>query len=97
MSETQTIQQSKPETTTAAQAKVSVADTIVDFGILWADKGIGFGKSALENSARALDRTAKYLEEFQGRLKGPEALCKVSAKAGAAASLPGGETKKISS
>jgi hypothetical protein len=54
----------------APATRLSIADTIVDFGLLWADKGLGFSKTALENGARKLDRTAKYLEDVQGRLKG---------------------------
>ena len=70
MSETDTTRASKPESTASAAPKVSFAETVVDIGLSWADAGIGIGKTALENSARALDRTAKYLSLYQERLKG---------------------------
>jgi hypothetical protein len=90
---TQTTHDSKSQPTTAAQLKPSVADTIVDFGLVWADKGIGFGKKALENGARALDRTAQCLATYQVRLKGTETAAKAPAGAGA----NGGESAKITS
>jgi hypothetical protein len=70
MSETETTRESKTESTSGTAPKGSFAHTIVDIGLTWADAGIGIGKTALENSARALDRTAKCLEAFQGKLKG---------------------------
>jgi hypothetical protein len=78
---TQTTHESKSQPIAAASSKPSVADTIVDFGLLWADKGIGFGKTALENGARALDRTAKCLETYQLRLKGTAPAVKAPAGA----------------
>jgi hypothetical protein len=93
MSETETTRATKPEFTAAAAAKASsFADTIVDIGVSWAEAGIGIGKTALENSARALDRTAKCLSVYQERLKG-SAAAKETAKHpsanGAEADLPG--------
>jgi hypothetical protein len=88
---TQTTHDSKSQSTTVAQSRAFVVDTIVDFGLLWADKGIGFGKTALENGARSLDRTAKCLATYQVRLKAPVA------KAPAGAYANGSEGAKVTS
>lgn len=69
MSEIETTRASKPESTASAAPKASFAETVVDIGLSWADAGIGIGKIALENSARALDRTAKCLSLYQEKLK----------------------------
>jgi hypothetical protein len=47
----------------------SLVDTLFDVGTAWAEYGIGYGKFALESSAKVLARTAKALEELQERLK----------------------------
>jgi hypothetical protein len=53
----------------AEAAASSVVNTLCDVGATWAQVGIGIGKVALENSARALERTAKLLGDLQGQLK----------------------------
>lgn len=63
MSETQSTQ------TTPETSKGTLADTIVDLGLTWADMGLGLGKAAIESTARALNATAKHLETFQEQLK----------------------------
>jgi hypothetical protein len=63
------------EKTVEAKAEVinestkSIVDTIFDLGTTWADAGIGYGKFALEHSAKALEKTAKHLEALQEKLK----------------------------
>jgi hypothetical protein len=47
----------------------AVVHALRDVGATWADVGIGIGRVALENSARALGRTAKLLETLQEQLK----------------------------
>lgn len=47
----------------------SLVDLVFDVGQAWADSGIGYGKFALENSAKALSRTAKALEALQEKLR----------------------------
>lgn len=46
----------------------SLVDALFDVGTAWAEYGIGYGKFALENSAKVLARTAKALEQIQERL-----------------------------
>src|SRR5215218_1270392 len=70
MSETEISKEVKPASAPKGAAKASFADTVVDIGLSWAEAGIGISKTALENSARALDRTAKHLEGWKERLKG---------------------------
>ena len=60
-------QASLPEAPAAAAARV--ASTLYDVGVNWAQVGIGLGKTALENLARVLDRTAKRLGELQTQIK----------------------------
>jgi hypothetical protein len=66
---------SENEKTVEAKAEVvsdqakSIVDTIFDLGTMWADAGIGYGKFALEHSAKALEKTAKHLEQLQEKLK----------------------------
>jgi len=63
--------------TVEAQAEVvkddkeipSLVDAIFDVGTAWAEYGIGYGKFALESSAKVLEKTAKALEQIQERLK----------------------------
>lgn len=70
MSEIETTRVAKPESTASAAPKASFTDTVVELGLSWAEAGVGIGKTALEHSARALDRTAQCLSSFQERLKG---------------------------
>ncbi len=53
----------------APAAAARVASTLYDVGVTWAQKGIGLGKTALENLARVLDRTAKRLGDLQTQIK----------------------------
>lgn len=54
----------------AVRAKATqTMNNIVDFGAGWADAGIGYARLAVENGARALERTAKLLETYQARFK----------------------------
>jgi hypothetical protein len=55
--ETTTDTQSQPNST----AK-SVVGALLDLGAAWAAHGLNAGKLSLENSARALEKTAKTLE-----------------------------------
>ena len=47
----------------------NVTSALYDVGITWAQFGIGLGKTALETSARALERTAKRLGDLQTQIK----------------------------
>lgn len=51
--------------TTTEPARSSLVDALFDLGITWAEYGLGQGRAALENSARALQKTAKTLESLQ--------------------------------
>jgi hypothetical protein len=46
-----------------------MASTLYGVGVVWAQKGIGLGKTALEGLARALDRGAKLLGDLQTQIK----------------------------
>jgi 16S rRNA G527 N7-methylase RsmG len=50
----------------------AVVNSVFDFGAIWADTGIGYVRSNIENGAKALERTAKALETFQERFKRAE-------------------------
>ncbi|WP_438023071.1 hypothetical protein [Sorangium sp. So ce233] len=50
-------------------AKPPFVETLRELGTSWAEVAIGYGRIALENAARALDRTAGKLGELQGKLK----------------------------
>ena len=52
-----------------AAALKSIVDAVFDLGIAWAEVGLAQGKAALENSARALTRTAKTLGDLETALK----------------------------
>lgn len=56
-------------TTTPAAAAANMASTLYGVGVVWAQKGIGLGKTALEGLARALDRGAKMLGHLQTQIK----------------------------
>ncbi len=47
----------------------SLVDAIFDVGQAWAEYGLGYGKFALENTAKVLQRTAAALADIQARLK----------------------------
>ncbi len=51
------------------EPQASVVDTIFDVGTAWAEYGLGYGKFALESTAKALQRTAAALAAVQERLK----------------------------
>jgi hypothetical protein len=55
--------------TTPAAAAANMASTLYGVGVVWAQKGIGLGKTALEGLARALDRGAKILGDLQTQIK----------------------------
>jgi hypothetical protein len=42
----------------------SIVGTLLDLGAAWAAHGLHAGKFSLENSARALEKTAKTLENI---------------------------------
>ncbi|MGK3986854.1 hypothetical protein WME99_27650 [Sorangium sp. So ce136] len=50
-------------------AKPPLVETLRALGTSWAEVAIGYGRIALENTARVLDRTAGKLGELQGKLK----------------------------
>jgi hypothetical protein len=57
----------------AVRAKATaVVTSAIEFGAIWADTGIGYVRSNLENGARALERTSKLLETYQERIKRAE-------------------------
>lgn len=62
------------ENTVEATAEVTrektetIVDALFDIGTAWAEAGVGYGKIALENSAKALSRTAAALATIQERL-----------------------------
>ncbi|WP_437730930.1 hypothetical protein [Sorangium sp. So ce1335] len=53
----------------APATKPPFVETLRALGTSWAEVAIGYGRVALENAARALDRTAGKLGELQGKLK----------------------------
>ena len=53
----------------AAEKAKTLVDVVFDVGTVWAETGIGYGKFALEHSAKALSRTAKALEALQEKLR----------------------------
>ncbi|MGK3991933.1 hypothetical protein [Sorangium sp. So ce1024] len=53
----------------APAAKPPFVETLRALGTSWAETAIGYGKIALENAARALDRGAGKLGELQDKLK----------------------------
>ena len=64
----------------AASARVEqkareVVDVLVDASVKWAGFGLGYGRTALTSSARALDRAADRLATLEEKLpkKAPEA------------------------
>ena len=67
VAEAQPAPQASPAEAPAATARV--ASTLYDVGVTWAQVGIGLGKTALENLARALERTAKRLGDLQTQIK----------------------------
>jgi hypothetical protein len=52
-----------------AAGAAGMASKLYGAGVVWAQKGIGLGKTALEGLARALDRTAQRLGELQSSIK----------------------------
>jgi hypothetical protein len=65
---------SKSEKTTATTPSnesehPSIVDALFDVGTAWVELGIGYGKVALQSSAKVLEQTAKALETLQDRLK----------------------------
>ena len=81
MSEIQSTQESKASNATQAPSpgpeapasSSSVVATLCGVGTVWAEAGIGYGRLALENSAKALERTAQRLGSLQAKLRKPEA------------------------
>ena len=51
------------------EAANSIVDALFDAGTAWAEYGLGYGKFALESTAKALQRTAAALAAVQERLK----------------------------
>ncbi len=47
----------------------SIVDALFDVGTAWVEYGIGYGKFALQSSAKVLEQTAKALETLQEKLK----------------------------
>ena len=63
---------SETTTTPATDTKASLVDTIFDIGLGWATYGLKIGKSALEQSAKTLETTAKALDGFASQLEKKE-------------------------
>jgi hypothetical protein len=76
MVETQTQSETKSpnlEIVKAASARVEqkareVYDVLVDTSVKWAGFGLGYGRTALTTSARALDRAAERLATLEEKL-----------------------------
>jgi hypothetical protein len=66
MTETKTTETTDSE---AKKTASTLVDTVFDVGTAWADFGLNYGKFALENSAKALTRTAKAIETLQAKLR----------------------------
>jgi len=74
---TQTPSNPNFEAVKAASARVEqkareMYDVVVDASLKWAGFSLGFGKNALAQSARALDRAAEALANLEGKLKKAE-------------------------
>lgn len=71
MSETtaQTPAAEKTQTHAAAEAASSLVDTLFDLGVGWAATGLKIGKTALEQSAKTLENTAKALATLASELE----------------------------
>jgi prophage DNA circulation protein len=67
MTETKTTETTDSETTKKTAS--TLVDAVFDVGTAWADYGLNYGKFALENSAKALTRTAKAIETLQAKLR----------------------------
>lgn len=67
MNETQsTPNATKPR---AAFDPSALVNALREVGATWAETGIGIGRVAIENSAKALERTAKALQVIEEKLK----------------------------
>lgn len=76
MSETQSVNGRVAETQKKAE---QVIDILRDSGAKLAGVGLGYGRAALENGARALDRAAQRLATLEERIrKAPEAPAEVN-------------------
>ena len=50
----------------------TLVDALFDVGTAWAEYGLGYGRFALEQSAKALSKTAAALEALQAKIKKEE-------------------------
>ena len=65
MNETQNTTATKPR---AAFDPSALVNALREVGATWAETGVGIGRVALENSAKALERTAKALLTIEEKL-----------------------------
>lgn len=50
-------------------SKASVVDAVFDAALEWADAGLGYVKTSLVASARAIERTASALDSLRDKLR----------------------------
>ncbi|HEY8079256.1 MAG TPA: hypothetical protein VIF62_34225 [Labilithrix sp.] len=55
--------------TTNSEPRASVVDAVFDAALAWAEHGLGLAKTALEGSARAMERTARSLDTVRDVLR----------------------------
>lgn len=65
MNQTQNTTDTKPR---AAFDPSAIVNVLREVGAAWAETGVGIGRIALENSAKALERTAKSLLVIEEKL-----------------------------
>jgi hypothetical protein len=64
MSQTHSSTETQKAVDTVEAASKSIVGALLDLGSAWAAHGLNAGKFSLENSARALEKTAKVLENM---------------------------------
>jgi hypothetical protein len=64
MSQNQNPTDTQKTVETVEAASKSIVGALLDLGSAWAAQGLNAGKFSLENSARALEKTAKVLENM---------------------------------
>ena len=67
--ENQSIDGVKATSIRVEQKAKEMYDVLVDTSVKWAGVGLGYGRTALTTSARALDRAADRLAELEEKLK----------------------------
>jgi len=68
MTEMQSVQSEPSSSPPAPERPSTLVDKMFDIGTAWAAAGLGFGKTALEQSARTLEKGAKKLETLSSNL-----------------------------